>query len=403
MSIRVLLSYFLGYVNISVEGYYIERFINICISKGIILWGIKREKSTYLKTNISISDFKKIKTIAKKTKCKISLNNKKGFPFLLNKYKERKIFLVSLIIIATIIYVTSRFVWNIEITGNENIQTNEIMEQINELGLKIGKRKSKVDPNEIIRKIRLQRNDIAWMSINISGTNAIVKIVENTKRPDIIDKKEFCNIVSNKVGVITKINAKNGTALVKIGDVVKERTILVGGWMEGKYTGKRYVHSDAEIEARVWYFKKDSEKYIQEENYKTGNTEKKYAVKINNFKINLYKTLPNFEKYDTINENKKLKLFSNFYLPIELEIFEYQEINTKKRQYTYQELKEKIISKLKDELNNEIGDKNVENIQINEKNTDDGLEVEVIYEVIEKIGINQKIEEEQQEENINGE
>ena len=100
MYLKVLLSYFLGYVNISVEGYYIERFINICISKGILLWGIKREKSTYLKTNISINDFKKIKTIAKKTKCKIMLNNKKGFPFLLHKYRERKIFLASLIIIA---------------------------------------------------------------------------------------------------------------------------------------------------------------------------------------------------------------------------------------------------------------------------------------------------------------
>ena len=397
MYLKVLLSYFLGYVNISIEGYYIERFINICISKGILLWGIKREKSTYLKTNISINDFKKIKTIAKKTKCKIMLNNKKGFPFLLHKYRERKIFLASLIIIALLIYVTSRFVWNIEIEGNENIQTTEIMEQINELGLKIGKSKSKIDPNEIIRKIRLQRNDIAWMSINISGTNAIVKIVENTQKPDIIDKKDFCNIVSNKVGVITKINAKNGTALVKVGDLVKEGTILVGGWMEGKYTGKRYVHSDAEIEARVWYSKKDSETYIQEENIKTGNFEKRYIVKINNFKINLNKSLPNFEKYDTINESKKLKLFSNFYLPIELEIFEYQEVNTIKREYTNQELKEKIISKLENELNDEIGSKNVENIQINEKDMDGGLEIEVIYEVIEKIGINQKIEEEHQE------
>ena len=56
-------------------------------------------------------------------------------------------------------------------------------------------------------------------------------------------------------------------------------------------------------------------------------------------------------------------------------------------------LKEKIISKLENELNDEIGSKNVENIQINEKDMDGGLEIEVIYEVIEKIGINQKIEE----------
>ena len=30
MFIKILLGYFLGYLKISVEGYYIERFINIC-------------------------------------------------------------------------------------------------------------------------------------------------------------------------------------------------------------------------------------------------------------------------------------------------------------------------------------------------------------------------------------
>ena len=32
----------------------------------------------------------------------------------------------------------------------------------------------------------------------------------------------------------------------------------------------------------------------------------------------MFKTLSNFQKYDTINENKKIMLFSNFYLPIEI-------------------------------------------------------------------------------------
>ena len=40
------MSYVYGYVDIEVEGYYIERFINICASKGIYLWKTKRNKST---------------------------------------------------------------------------------------------------------------------------------------------------------------------------------------------------------------------------------------------------------------------------------------------------------------------------------------------------------------------
>ena len=37
MFIKILLNYILGYVRITVEGYYIERFINICRNNKIII------------------------------------------------------------------------------------------------------------------------------------------------------------------------------------------------------------------------------------------------------------------------------------------------------------------------------------------------------------------------------
>lgn len=227
MIFKILLSYICGYVNISVEGYFIERFINMCISKGVLLWNMKREKSTYLQTNINIKDFKKIKNIAKKTKCRVNINQKKGMPFILNKYKKRKIFVLALLIITLGIFTTSRFIWNIEISGNDKIDTSELLKQLNDNGMVIGVQKSKIDTDQIIREIRLKRDDIAWMSIDVNGTNAIVKIVENTEKPKIVDKNAYCNIVADKSGVITKINARTGTPLVKIGDVVTEKTVLV--------------------------------------------------------------------------------------------------------------------------------------------------------------------------------
>ena len=205
----------------------------MCISKSILLWNIKREKSTYLQTNISIKDFKRIKNIAKKTKCRITINGKKGIPFILNKYRKRKIFAIALLIIVFSIFTTSRFIWNIEILGNEKIETKEILNQINEKGIVIGAQKSKIDTDEIIRQIRLKRNDIAWMSIDLNGTNAIIKIVENKEKPSIVDKNDYCNIIAQKSGVITKINAKSGTPVVKIGDVVTKDTILVAR-MDGR-------------------------------------------------------------------------------------------------------------------------------------------------------------------------
>ena len=163
--------------------------------------------------------------------------------------------------------------------------------------------------------------------------------------------------------------------------------------MEGKYTGTRYIHSEAEIQAIVWYEETKTIMYKLEESISTGNSEKRYFIKLNNFQINLYKSLPKFEKYDTINERKKLKIFSDFYLPIELGIDEYQEINKVEKQYTQEELKNMLVKELETELSAKVEEpSNKINKQINVKEKEDGIEVQLIYEVLENIGEEKKID-----------
>ena len=104
MYIKILLNYIMGYLTIVVEGYFIEKFMNICTSKQIFLWNMKREKSTILQANIGIYDFRQIVKIAKKTKCKVIIKQKKGIPFVMKKYKKRKIFLMSVLLTASEVY-----------------------------------------------------------------------------------------------------------------------------------------------------------------------------------------------------------------------------------------------------------------------------------------------------------
>ncbi len=393
MIVKTIQNYITGYLRISIEGYYIERFINICRKENIPVWNIKKEKDIRLAFNIKIKDFKKICKIAKTTKCKLKIKKKKGFPFILNRYKKRKIFAIFLILVIILIGMSSNYVWNIEVieeNGNnlENIMQNlnqsgkrkifaiflilviiligmssnyvwnievieengnnleNIMQNLNQSGLGVGKRKSEINTKEVINKVRLERNDVAWMGIELKGTNAIVKVVKSDEKPDIIDENEYCSIVADKAGIITKISAQDGTANVKVGDTINEGETLINGWVEGdeneycsivadkagiitkisaqdgtanvkvgdtinegetlingwvegKYTGIRYVHAKGEIQAKVWHTKHKFIEYNTTEKRETGNQEEKYAIKFNNFKINLGKGVSKFEIYDT--------------------------------------------------------------------------------------------------------
>ena len=392
MLIKIILSYVLGYLRIAIEGYYIERFINICKSEQILIWNLKRKKDIQLSLNIKISEFKRVCKIAKKTRCKIKIENRKGLPFLLHKYKKRKTFLIFLLILIFITILSSNFVWNVEILVENNQKFDNIMEDIEQAGLKTGELKSKINTKEIVNKIRLKRKDVAWVGIELKGTNAIVKIVKADEKPDIIDENEYCSIISDKAGVITKINAQTGTANVKVGDTVNSGVTLINGWMEGKYTGIRYVHAKGEIEAKIWHTKSKKVNYNVTERKETGDSENKYSIKLNNFKINFSKKLSKFKIYDTIETENKIKLFSDFYLPISVIKTTNKEIEEIQKTYQPEEAKNIGIEQLQRELDNEIVDKTkIVNKVINTYEIENGVDIYVTYEVLENIGTNEKI------------
>lgn len=357
MLIKIILRYIFGYIRVTVEGYYIERFINICTTNKILIWNLKREKGVKLHLNIGIDDFYKAIEVVKKVKCKIKIEKKRGIPFIINKYRKRKAFLLSLIIILIGLYISSNYVWNIEIIVEDNLQVDNIEEDIKTVGLVTGMKKSKVNIEEIVNKIRLKRNDISWIGINLKGTNAIVKVVKAKNAPEIIDEKEYCNIIAKKGGTITKIIAQNGTAQVKVGDKVETGQILIKGTMEGNYTGIRYVHSLGEVKAVVQYTKTDKIYRKEEENIETGKKETKYKINFNKFQINFYKTLSKFKIYDTIEEEKKFKIFSNLYLPISVIKITNTELENNSKEYTEEEATEKGTKQLEEQIEKEIKDK----------------------------------------------
>ncbi len=391
MLIKIIFNYIIGYIRISIEGYYIERFINICRNDKITIWNLKRDKNVKLELNMGIKDLKKVAKIARQTKCKIKITRKRGLPFIFNKYKKRKLFFAFLIVMIIALAISSNFIWNIEVV-EENEKMENIYQDVVESGLSIGTLKSKINTKDIINKTRLKRDDIAWMGIELKGTNAIVKVVKATSKPDIVNEEEYCNIVSDKNGIITKINAQNGTIAVKVGDTVNVGTTLINGWMEGKYTGIRYVHAKGEIQAKVWHTKSKKIPYNATERIETGNIENKYKIKINNFEINLSKGVSKFEIYDTIVMENKFKIFSDFYLPISLIKTTNKEIKEEQKNYTIDEAKNLGIEELQEKLDNEIQNKEkIVNKIINTYEKEDGIEIYVTYEVLENIGTNEKI------------
>ena len=209
MVIKIFLYYILGYVHIKIEGFFVERVINKAINSNIFFWNMKRTKSTILYTNVGLKQYKELVDIASQNQCQITMLSQRGLPFVFSRYKKRKIFLIVIILIIALLFTLSKFIWNIKIEGLNKIDKQEMLNILEKEGIQVGILKSKVNQEKTINKIRLEREDIAWIGIQLEGTNAIIKVVEITQKPEIINEEDYCNIVSDKYAQIIKISAQN--------------------------------------------------------------------------------------------------------------------------------------------------------------------------------------------------
>lgn len=166
--LKYLLQYLFGYINIRIEGFFVEKVISKATNKKIVLWNIKRDKSCIVYANVGIYSYEELVKITDENKCKIEILKKSGLPFVIEKYRKRKTILIMFIAVSLLLITISNFVWNIQIKGNSSISKEELMKELNDNGLKVGMLKRKVNEEKIINQIRLDRQDISWIGIDLS-------------------------------------------------------------------------------------------------------------------------------------------------------------------------------------------------------------------------------------------
>lgn len=218
-----------------------------------------------------------------------------------------------------------------------------------------------------------------------------VKIVKAKEEPEIIKNNEYCDIVAQKSGTITKIIAQNGTAVVNIGDTVKAGDILIKGTMEGKYTEPRRVHSLGIIEAEINYEKTKEVFFEKTEYIETGKKENKYEINYKDKKIKLYRNLSTFEIFKTEYTSKKFRLLENFYLPISITKIINKEQTKKIKKFNLNEAIEFAVEELTLNLEKEIP--SIENIidkNVKTAENEASVMVTLNYKTIEEIGKSKK-------------
>lgn len=402
MSIINLWYYMNGYIIISIRGSRSERLINLAINQGIILRDIRRfDNIAYMK--VDIEGFKKLRSLARRTRCRVKIEKKAGIPFFIYRLTVRRGFVAGAVLFIFLLYLLSSFVWFVEIVGTEDIEPRQVSEISRELGLKPGAFKNTLNLEKISNEIVLRIPDISWAGIEITGTRAKVEIVEKVKGEGP-GEKGYSHIIASKDGLITDIMVISGMAEAAAGDTVTAGQVLISGILrpdppefeaeeemapdEGSVR-KDYVRARGTVKARVWY-EGLGVSTLQVKKYEpTGNYYTSSYIKIGDKEIFTEGDGQNPFDYARLNQSKRTLRWRNFKLPVEVVHLQYNELSLLQKELTPEEALEKAALQAEEEARRQLSfpvEILEEYIEILDTEDEQLIEVRYVIETIEEIG-----------------
>ena len=301
---------------------------------------------------ISVRDFRKLKPIMRKTKTKVKVVERYGFPFFLQKYRNRY-FLYSGILAGVLFLIfMSSFVWKIEIEGNVRCSDEEIKMFLETINISEGKSKKEISCEQIAKLMRENFDDVIWVSASMDGVELKIEVKENMDRvyEDETEKISPMDIIADKSGMITSIITSKGKPLVKAGDIVEKGDILVSGSIEiyndaMEIVGYQYHIAEAEIYVQTEYSYEEELEHNYEILEKTGKKAFQIWLETED-KIRFIGSVKNGYKYYTVSEYQQdITLGQIVPLPWKFGVKMVEECQKKSRTYTEEEIQVKLSEK----------------------------------------------------------
>lgn len=336
-----------GTVTVSLKGKHIEKFINQCIKENVYIWNIKYnniDNISYFTT--SHIYYMQLRNIAKKTNCTIRVINKKGIPFFLHKNREKMGIIIGVIPFFIMLYFLSMFVWNIEITGINTINSYDILDKLEEYGIYQGALMKNIDTQSVKRQSFSTISELSWIAVNKEGSNIVIELTERDIEPELIDKTIVTNLKAACDGQIVSMNIRKGNKEVAIGDAVIKGQLLVSGIIDSELTNTvRVTRADGEIFAKTKH-SLNATVLLQNKIYvPTGNYISKKELNI--FTIKFPITISKNPDFKTkIKTNTKYLLLNQNTLPISIKEDKYEEYIEKEITFDIQKANDVALQKL---------------------------------------------------------
>ncbi|MBR5119720.1 MAG: sporulation protein YqfD [Clostridia bacterium] len=225
--------------------------MNLCMQMGLQYTDFAWREDGSIQFACSVFSAQRFVSACYKQGVEVNIIAYRGVPKFLNRLRARTGLVVGAILAVALVVLSGLFVWDVQVSGNEELTEGEVIEALRACGFGVGSYLPSLRVREIENRVLMASECIGWLSINTEGTVARVQIIEHIAGERESSSKNPANLVAVSDGQIEYLELYRGNVVVTVGQAVKKGELLVSGLYDSKTGSFRYTRAAGRVMART--------------------------------------------------------------------------------------------------------------------------------------------------------
>lgn len=297
-----------GTISIRITGADIPGTIKQITEYGIQLSDVVYISELTVTAAVHRKDFARVRSLLASRGDSCEISSKWGVVWSILQIQKRPVLVLGLLILMILtLYIPSRVLF-IQVKGNENVETEKIVQALHHEGLYFGCSREKIRSEALKNSLLEKLPELDWIGITSSGCVATVEVRENYSEHSEEDPVIVSSLVAVCDAVVESVTATNGTPLCKPGQAVRRGQVLISGYQDHGLLIKA-SRASGEIYARTYRQLQVMMPAVSDVREQCGRVSTKFSLQIGKKQIN-------FSKDSGISPAGCVKMYEKRYLTL---------------------------------------------------------------------------------------
>lgn len=238
--------------------------------------------------DIHRTDFSAVQKLVTRRGDRLQILRRRGLYWQFQALRRRKLLVMSVLLLALGVSFLPSRIFFIEVSGNTQVPTRQILEAAAESGVRFGAARRSVRSEKLKNALLEKIPQLKWAGIQTNGCTAVITVRERTTTQLVQNPAPASHIVAARDGVIVSCTATAGTALCSVGQAVQAGQMLISGYTD---CGIALRVSRAEGEVLAWTSRALTAQTPAQtlKRVENGKAIEKFSLRIGKKRINFYK------------------------------------------------------------------------------------------------------------------